>query len=85
MADAGSAPQGQPPGAAAAVVVEFIDVDGTPGREQLGFVERGVRAGSRGLGFASFLGQCSRPGLWWFATTGDLVRHLNESWLDRDG
>lgn len=33
-------------------------------------------------GFASFRGQRNRPGLWWFATTGELVGH--ESWLERD-
>lgn len=30
-------------------------------------------------GFASFLGQRNRPGLWWFASTGEHVPH--ESWL----
>lgn len=33
-------------------------------------------------GFASFRGQRNRPGLWWFATTGEHVGH--ESWLERD-
>jgi hypothetical protein len=33
-------------------------------------------------GFASFRGQHNRPGLWWFATTGEHVGH--ESWLERD-
>jgi hypothetical protein len=32
--------------------------------------------------FASFRGQRNRPGLWWFATTGEHVGH--ESWLERD-
>jgi hypothetical protein len=30
----------------------------------------------------SFRGQRNRPGLWWFATTGEHVGH--ESWLERD-
>jgi hypothetical protein len=33
-------------------------------------------------GFASFRGQRNRPGLWWFASTGEHVAH--ESWLERD-
>ena len=33
-------------------------------------------------GFVSFRGQRNRPGLWWFATTGEHVGH--ESWLERD-
>jgi hypothetical protein len=33
-------------------------------------------------GFSSFRGQRNRPGLWWFATTGEHVGH--ESWLERD-
>ncbi len=33
-------------------------------------------------GFATFRGQRNRPGLWWFATTGEHVGH--ESWLARD-
>jgi hypothetical protein len=33
-------------------------------------------------GFASFRGQRNRPGLWWFASTGEHVGH--ESWLERD-
>ena len=41
--------------------------------EQL--LERAVRAGVPGPGFASFRGQRNRPGLWWFATTGEHVGH----------
>ena len=33
-------------------------------------------------GFASFRGQRNRPGLWWFASTGEHVGH--ESWLERN-
>jgi hypothetical protein len=42
------------------------------------------RLGHKALtsGFASFRGQRNRPGLWWFATTGEHVGH--KSWLERD-
>jgi len=71
-------------GALGAVVeAEFIDVDGTVRRELLSrcwsvAFERvpPVR------GFPSFRGQRNRPGLWWFAGTGEHVGH--ESWLERD-
>ena len=73
----------RPAGAAAGVEVEFIDADGTPRREPLSSCwnvafERVAPV----RGFASFRGQRNRPGLWWFATTGEHVGH--ESWLERD-
>jgi len=73
----------RPAGAAAAVEAEFIDADGTPRREPLSSCwnvafERVAPV----RGFASFRGQRNRPGLWWFATTGEHVGH--ESWLERD-
>jgi len=70
-------------GAAAGVEVEFIGADGTRRREppsscwNVAF-ERVAPV----RGFASFRGQRNRPGLWWFATTGEHVGH--ESWLERD-
>jgi hypothetical protein len=73
---------GQPPGAAADVVVEFIDVDGAPRREPLsGCWNVAFERVGAVRGFASFRGQRNRPGLWWFATTGEHVGH--ESWLER--
>ena len=69
--------------AAAGVEVEFIGADGTRRREppsscwNVAF-ERVAPV----RGFASFRGQRNRPGLWWFATTGEHVGH--ESWLERD-
>ena len=70
-------------GAAAGVEVEFIGADGTRRREPLSSCwnvafERVAPV----RGFASFRGQRNRPGLWWFATTGEHVGH--ESWLERD-
>ena len=69
--------------AAAGVEVEFIDADGTRRQEPLSSCwnvafERVAPV----RGFASFRGQRNRPGLWWFATTGEHVGH--ESWLERD-
>jgi hypothetical protein len=73
----------RPAGAAAGVEVEFIDADGTRRREPLSSCwnvafERVAPV----RGFASFRGQRNRPGLWWFAATGEHVGH--ESWLERD-
>jgi hypothetical protein len=70
-------------GLGAVAEAEFIDADGTVRREPLArcwtvAFERvpPVR------GFPSFRGQRNRPGLWWFASTGEHVGH--ESWLERD-
>ena len=83
MAGAGSVLGRQPAGAAADVEVEFIDADGTPRREPLsGCWNVAFERVAPVRGFASFRGQRHRPGLWWFATTGELVGH--ESWLERD-
>ena len=81
MAGAGSA--GWQPGAAGGVEVEFADAGGVMRREPLRACwnvafERVTPV----RGFASFRGQRNRPGLWWFATTGEHVGH--ESWLERD-
>jgi len=67
----------------AVVQAEFIDADGTVRREPLSRCwsvpfERVLPV----RGFPSFRGQRNRPGLWWFATTGEHVGH--ESWLERD-
>jgi hypothetical protein len=83
VAGAGSVTGRRPAGAAAGVEVEFIDADGTRRREPLSSCwnvafERVAPV----RGFASFRGQRNRPGLWWFATTGEHVGH--ESWLERD-
>ena len=84
MAGAGSAMWRQPAVAAAGVEVEFIDADGTPRRGPLsGCWSVAFERVAAVRGFASFRGQRNRPGLWWFATTGELVGH--ESWLERDG
>jgi hypothetical protein len=73
----------QPAVAAAGAEVEFIDADGTPRREPLsGCWNVAFERVAAVRGFASFRGQRNRPGLWWFATTGELVGH--ESWLERD-
>jgi hypothetical protein len=73
----------QPAGATADVEVEFIDADGTPRREPLsGCWNVAFERAAPVRGFASFRGQRNRPGLWWFATTGEHVGH--ESWLERD-
>lgn len=81
MAGAGWA--GWQPGAVAGVEVEFVGADGVMQREPLSgcwnlAFERVVPVRA----FASFRGQRNRPGLWWFATTGEHVGH--ESWLERD-
>ena len=73
----------QPTGAAAGVEVEFTGEDGVGQRGPLGTCwnvafERVAPV----RGFATFRGQRHRPGLWWFATTGEHVGH--ESWLERD-
>jgi hypothetical protein len=73
----------QPTGAAAGVEVEFTGEDGVGQRGPLGTCwnvafERAAPV----RGFASFRGQRHRPGMWWFATTGEHVGH--ESWLERD-
>jgi hypothetical protein len=67
----------------AAVEAEFIDADGTVRREPLSRCwSVAFERVSPVRRFSSFRGQRNRPGLWWFATTGDLVGH--ESWLERD-
>jgi hypothetical protein len=80
---AGAGPAGWQPGVAGGVEVEFADREGVMRREPLGgcwnlAFERVAPV----RGFASFCGQRNRPGLWWFATTGEHVGH--ESWLERD-
>jgi hypothetical protein len=70
-------------GTAAGVEVEFIDADGTRRREPLSSCWNvPFERVSPVRGFASFRGQRNRPGLLWFATTGEHVGH--ESWLERD-
>jgi hypothetical protein len=79
---AGSAGWWQP-GAAAGVEVEFAGSDGVVRREPLsGCWNVAFERVAPVRGFASFRGQRNRPGLWWFATTGEHVGH--ESWLERD-
>jgi len=79
VAGAGSALGRQPAG----IEVEFIDADGTLRREPLsGCWNVAFERVAPVRGFASFRGQRNRPGLWWFATTGEHVGH--ESWLERD-
>jgi hypothetical protein len=83
MAGAVSAGELLPAGAAAGVEVEFAAADGDRQRGALSTCwnvafERVAPV----RGFASFRGQRNRPGLWWFATTGEHVGH--ESWLERD-
>jgi Transposase DDE domain group 1 len=83
VAGPGSAMERQPDGAAADVEVEFIDADGTRRREPLsGCWNVTFERVAPVRGFALFRGQRNRPGLWWFATTGEHVGH--ESWLERD-
>jgi hypothetical protein len=83
VAGAGSAMGRQRAGAAAGVEVEFIDAEGRPRREPLsGCWNVAFERVAAVRGFASFRGQRNRPGLWWFATTGEHVGH--ESWLERD-
>ena len=58
-------------GTAAGVEAEFIDADGTRRREPLSSCWNvPFERVSPVRGFASFRGQRNRPGLWWFATTG---------------
>jgi hypothetical protein len=81
VAGAGSA--GWQPGAVAGVEVEFVGSDGVMQRELLsGCWNLAFERVAPVRGFASFRGQRNRPGLWWFATTGEHVGH--ESWLERD-
>ena len=81
MASAGSA--GWQPGAVAGVEAEFVGADGVMRREPLsGCWNLAFERVAPVRGFASFRGQRNRPGLWWFATTGEHVGH--ESWLERD-
>jgi hypothetical protein len=62
---------------------EFIDADGTVRRELLARCWSVAFERVRPVrGFPSFRGQRNRPGLWWFASTGEHVGH--ESWLERD-
>ena len=69
-------------GTAVGVEVEFIDADGTRRREPLSSCWNvPFERVSPVRGFASFRGQRNRPGLWWFATTGEHVGY--ESWLER--
>ena len=79
----GAVPAGesQLAGRAAGVEVEFAGEDGVRQRGPLSTCwnvafERAAPV----RGFASFRGQCNRPGLWWFATSGEHVGH--ESWLE---
>src|SRR6266700_2732199 len=65
------------------VEAEFIDADGTVRREPLSRCwSVAFERVSPVRGFASFRGQRNRPGLRWFASTGEHVGH--ESWLERD-
>jgi len=81
VASAGSA--GWQPGAVAGVEAEFVGADGVMRREPLsGCWNLAFERVAPVRGFASFRGQRNRPGLWWFATTGEHVGH--ESWLERD-
>jgi hypothetical protein len=82
---AGAVPvwEAQPGGVSSGVEVEFVGADGVRQREPLSTCwnvafERAAPV----RGFSSFRGQRNRPGLWWFATTGEHVGH--ESWLERD-
>ena len=60
-----------------------MDAEGRPRREPLsGCWNVAFERVAAVRGFASFRGQRNRPGLWWFATTGEHVGH--ESWLERD-
>jgi hypothetical protein len=70
-------------GAVAGVEAEFVGSDGVMRREPLsGCWNLAFERVAPVRGFASFRGQRNRPGLWWFATTGEHVGH--ESWLERD-
>jgi hypothetical protein len=82
VAGAGSA-GGWQPGAAVGVEAEFVGADGVMRREWLsGCWNVAFERVAPVRGFASFRRQRNRPGLWWFATTGEHVGH--ESWLERD-
>ena len=82
MAGAGSA-GGWQVGAAGGVEAEFVGAGGVMRREPLnGCWNVAFERVAPVRGFASFRGQRNRPGLWWFATTGEHVGH--ESWLERD-
>jgi hypothetical protein len=74
MAGAGLAVGRSTPVAAADVAVEFADADGTLQRASLsGCWNVAIERVAAVRGFASFRGQRHRPGLWWFATTGEHV------------
>ena len=78
MAEAGLV-VGRLPGAAAGVVVEFIDVDGAPRREPLsGCWNVAFERVAAVRGFASFRGQRHRPG------PHDGIPHANwhPAWLN---
>jgi hypothetical protein len=82
VAGAGSAMGRQRAGAAADVEVGFTGADGTLRREPLsGCWKVAFERVAAVRGFALFRGQRNRPGLRWFATTGEHVGH--ESWLER--
>ena len=67
-------------GAVTGVGVEFVGADGVVRCEPLnGCWNVAFERAAPVRGFASFRGQRNRPGLWWFATTGEHVGH--ESWL----
>ena len=83
MAGAGSVGGWQRAGAVTGVEVEFAGADGVMCRGPLsGCWNLAFERVAPVRGFASFRGQRNRPGLWWFATTGEHVGH--ESWLERD-
>ena len=74
---------GAPDAVAEVAEAEFVDVDGMARREPLSRCWNVAFERVRPVrGFPSFRGQRNRPGLWWFATTGEHVGH--ESWLERD-
>jgi hypothetical protein len=82
VAGAGSA-DGWQPGAAGGVEAEFVGAGGVMRRGPLsGCWNVAFERVAPVRGFASFRGQRNRPGLWWFATTGEHVGH--ESWLEQD-
>jgi hypothetical protein len=82
--DGNAGPQLAGTGALDAVAeAEFIDADGTVRREPLSLCWNVAFERVRPVrDFPSFRGQRNRPGLWWFATTGEHVGH--ESWLERE-
>jgi hypothetical protein len=83
VAGAGSVGGWQPAGAVTGVEVEFVGADGVMRREPLsGCWNLAFERVAPVRVFASFRGQRHRPGLWWFASTGEHVGH--ESWLERD-